>query len=82
MLNQGYAYTTTIGSQSHGQALLSHLATLYPHSTPQAWQQKLDNQEVTLNGIPATGAESLWAHPGSSPTPPNTSKSSSTTTTC
>jgi 23S rRNA pseudouridine1911/1915/1917 synthase len=61
MLNQGYAYTTTIGSQSHGQALLSHLATLYPHSTPQAWQQKLDNQEVTLNGIPATGAESLWA---------------------
>ncbi len=59
MLNRGYAYTTVIRSEDHGRTLLSHLASLYPHSTAQAWQQNLDNGEVTLNGIPATGSESL-----------------------
>jgi 23S rRNA pseudouridine1911/1915/1917 synthase len=59
MLNRGYAYTTIINSKYHGRTLLSHLASLYPHSTPQAWQQNLDNGEVTLNGITATGSESV-----------------------
>ncbi len=61
MLNRGHAYTTIIGSRDHGQTLLSHLASLYPHSTPQAWQQNLNNREVTLNGVTATGSESLIA---------------------
>jgi 23S rRNA pseudouridine1911/1915/1917 synthase len=61
MLNRGYAYTTIISSQQHGRTLLSHLASLYPHSTAQAWQQNLDNGEVTLNGITAIGSESLTA---------------------
>ena len=59
MLNRGYAYTTIISSKYHGQTLLFHLASLYPHSTPQAWQQKLNNGEVTLNGVTATGGESV-----------------------
>src|ERR1700733_9175501 len=59
MLNRGYAYTTIISSKYHGRTLLSHLASLYPHSTPQAWQQNLTNREVTVNGITATGSESL-----------------------
>jgi 23S rRNA pseudouridine1911/1915/1917 synthase len=59
MLNRGYAYTTIIGSKHRGQTLHSYLASLYPHSTPQAWQQNLDNGEVTLNGITATGSESV-----------------------
>jgi 23S rRNA pseudouridine1911/1915/1917 synthase len=59
MLNRGYAYTTIINSKCHGQILLSHLASLYPHSTPQAWQQNLNNGEVTLNGVTATGSESV-----------------------
>lgn len=59
MRNQGYAYTTIISSRYHGQTLLSHLAALYPHSTPQAWQQKLNNGEVTLNGHIAAGTESV-----------------------
>jgi 23S rRNA pseudouridine1911/1915/1917 synthase len=61
MLNRGYAYTTIIGSQHHGQTLLTHLASLYPHASSQAWQQNLDNGEVTLNGITATGREPLTA---------------------
>lgn len=70
MLNRGYAYTTIISSRYHGQPLLAHLAARYPHSSPQSWQQKLDNGEVTLNGLPATGAETLatgqtlvWSRP-------------------
>ena len=59
MLNRGHAYTTIISSKDHGRTLLSHLASLYPHSTPQAWQQNLNNREVTVNGITATGSESL-----------------------
>src|SRR5207245_6987452 len=59
MLNRGYAYTKIISSKYDGQTLLSHLASLYPHSTPQAWQQKLNNGEVTLNGVTATGSESV-----------------------
>ena len=59
MLNRGYAYTAIISSRYHGQTLLSHLASLYPHSTPQGWQQKLNNGEVTLNGVAATGSESV-----------------------
>ena len=59
MLNRGYAYTTIISSKYHGQTLLSHLASRYPHSTPQAWQQKLNNGELTLNGVTATGSESV-----------------------
>src|SRR3984885_9172646 len=59
MLNGGYAYITIIISKYHGRTLLSHLASLYPHSTPQAWQQNLNNREVTINGVTATGSESL-----------------------
>ena len=59
MLNRGYAYTTIISSKDHGRTLLSHLASLYPHSTPQAWQQNLNNGEVALNGVTASGSESL-----------------------
>ena len=61
MLNRGYAYTTVIGSKHHGQSLLSHLASLYRHSTSEAWQRKLNNGEVTLNGVMATGTECVSA---------------------
>jgi 23S rRNA pseudouridine1911/1915/1917 synthase len=59
MLNRGYAYSTIISSAYHGQTLLAHLASLYPHSTPQAWQQKLNDGEVTLDGVAATGSETV-----------------------
>src|SRR6185312_11195079 len=61
VLNRGYAYATIISSKYHGQTLLSHLASRYPHSTPQGWQEKLNDGEVTLNGNTATGSESLAA---------------------
>ena len=59
MLNRGYAYTAIISSKDHGRDLLSHLASLYPHSTAEAWQQNLNNGEVTVDGVLAAGSESL-----------------------
>ncbi len=59
MLNRGHAYTAIISPKHRGRILLSHLASLYPHSTQQDWQQKLNNHEVTINGVTATGSESL-----------------------
>jgi len=59
MLNRGYAYASIINRKCHRQTLLSHLATLYPHSTPEAWQQNLDNGQVTLDGVTANGCESI-----------------------
>jgi 23S rRNA pseudouridine1911/1915/1917 synthase len=61
MLNRGYAYTTVIGGEHQGRTLLSHLASLYLHSTTQVWQQRLNNGEVTLNGVTATGSEPVTA---------------------
>src|SRR5579862_5301989 len=61
MLNRGYAYTSIISSKDQRRTLLSHLASLYPHSTAQAWQQNLNNGEVTLNRVTATGSESVTA---------------------
>ncbi len=59
MLNRGYAYTTIVGSKYHGRTLVSHLASLYPHSTLEAWQQNLNNRDVTVDGVTASGSESL-----------------------
>jgi 23S rRNA pseudouridine1911/1915/1917 synthase len=59
MLNRGYAYTTIIGSKYDGQTLLAHLASLYPHSSPQEWQQALNGGEVTLDGVVTDGSESV-----------------------
>jgi 23S rRNA pseudouridine1911/1915/1917 synthase len=61
MLNQGHAYATIIGGKYDGQTLLSHLASLYTHSSPEAWQHKLNNGEVTLDGVTASGSESVTA---------------------
>src|SRR5271156_189469 len=59
MLNRGYAYSTIVSCKYYGQTLLLHLASLYPHSTPQAWQQNLNNREVTVDSVTAAGSESL-----------------------
>lgn len=59
MVNRGYAYTTSIDGKHHGQTVLTHLASLYSHSTLETWQQRLNNGEVTLNGVRATGSESV-----------------------
>lgn len=70
MLNRGYAYTSSIGGKHHGQTLLTHLVSVYPHSSREAWQQRLNNGEVTLNGVIANGSESIasgqtlvWSRP-------------------
>lgn len=59
MLNRGYAYTSIVRGNDHGPTLLDHLAQLYPHSTPEAWQHHLNDGEVSVNGVTADGSESI-----------------------
>lgn len=59
MLNQGHAFISIISDKYHRQPLLAHLARLYPHATADAWQQKINSGEVTLDGSIPTGTESL-----------------------
>lgn len=59
MRNRGYAFTSIIGPRHEGQALLRHLASVYPHATAEAWQQSLYHGEVTLDGAIANGSELL-----------------------
>jgi len=61
MLNQGYAYTATVGSEGRGRTVLAHLARLYAHSTAEVWQDRLDGGEVTVDGVRAAGDEVLAA---------------------
>ena len=61
MLNRGYAYTTRVRGGENGRTLLSHLARVYSHSSPEVWQQRLVAHEVTLNGVAAEGSELLSA---------------------
>jgi 23S rRNA pseudouridine1911/1915/1917 synthase len=61
MLNQGYAYTTLLGKQEHGQTLLSHLASRYAHSSAEEWRQRLQAGEVTLDGARAQADDVLHA---------------------
>ncbi len=61
MLNRGYAYASTIQSNHQGQTLLSHLASLYPHSTVETWQERLNAGEITLDGARAGGSEVVTA---------------------
>jgi 23S rRNA pseudouridine1911/1915/1917 synthase len=59
MLNRGYAYTSVIRSEDHGRTLVSHLVSLYPHSSAEEWQQRLDDGEVTVDGVSVAGSESV-----------------------
>ena len=61
MLNQGHAYTTQIHRNHHGQPLLVHLASLYRHTDLEGWQQKLNDHEITVDGVIASGRETLAA---------------------
>jgi 23S rRNA pseudouridine1911/1915/1917 synthase len=61
MLNRGYAYTTMIGSRDHGQTLLLHLTGRYAHSSRDVWQQRLNDCEISVNGVTASGDEVLAA---------------------
>lgn len=61
MLNRGYVYSSIVSSKYGGVGLLLHLARAYPHSSLEAWQRRLDEGEVRLDGVIAAGSELLVA---------------------
>ena len=70
-LNEGYRYRCVLGSDSATCTTLSYLSAHFTHSTEAEWQGRLASGEVLLNGVVATGHESLragevliWNRPG------------------
>lgn len=59
MPNRGHARPVTIQHTLPGQTLLHWLTTHFPQATPATWQQRLHQGEVTLNGRPVTGTETV-----------------------
>jgi 23S rRNA pseudouridine1911/1915/1917 synthase len=69
-LNRGFTYTERIDARGAGQALLEHLATRYPHSSPEAWRERIAAGLVLVNGRPERAEAILhrgdtitWARP-------------------
>jgi 23S rRNA pseudouridine1911/1915/1917 synthase len=70
MLNRGYSYKEVLNKRAVGHTALSYLVHFYPHSSPETWQERFDNQEILLdNGVAKTsdnlqsGQTLLWNRP-------------------
>jgi len=59
MLNRGCAYTTIISAKYHGTNPALPLGKPLPTLNATSLATNLNNREVTVNGITATGSESL-----------------------
>lgn len=57
--NRGWTYTDRLGKAEAGQSVLAFYTQRYPHSSRSQWQQRLNEGQIRLNDMPATGAEIL-----------------------
>jgi len=60
-LNRGFAYRDEIGADHVGWCALDYLTSRYVHSTRDAWQRRLADGEVLIDGTVASGATALCA---------------------
>ncbi len=59
-LNDGYLYRERLGTHP-GKSALAYLTDKYRHSSERQWQERFIQQEVLLDGVPASGTELLRA---------------------
>jgi 23S rRNA pseudouridine1911/1915/1917 synthase len=60
LLNDGYVYRETLGSHP-GKSALAYLAGKYQHSSEEEWRARFQRGEVLLDGVTASGTESIRA---------------------
>ncbi|HEX5043006.1 MAG TPA: pseudouridine synthase [Candidatus Polarisedimenticolaceae bacterium] len=58
-MNRGYSYDARVGPEAEGHALSSYLATRWPHTTREEWEERIAHRQVLLDGTPATPATPL-----------------------
>jgi len=70
-VNRGYTYVARLGPEAAGHALSSYLAARWPHSTREAWEERIAAGAVLLDGAstgPLTplrlGQTLTWHRPG------------------
>src|SRR5439155_14574643 len=49
-LNAGFEYVETLPRRAQGLEVLDYLASQWPHSSREAWSQRIDEGRVTLDG--------------------------------
>ncbi len=59
MLNQGWVYRDRIKPSQAGLAVLDFYGQFYRHSTPAEWAKRLDDQQIFVDGKPATATQIL-----------------------
>lgn len=70
-MNRGHEYVTILGPEVDGFPLLPWLVSRYPHSTPEAWHERiqaglvrLDGQRVDCDALLRRGQSLVWQRPG------------------
>jgi 23S rRNA pseudouridine1911/1915/1917 synthase len=70
-VNRGYTYVARLGPDADGQGLGSYLAARWPHTSREAWEQRIASGTVRLDGAPAhplaplrAGQTLTWQRPG------------------
>lgn len=79
-MNRGYTYVARLGPEAAGHALASYLAARWPHSTREAWEERIAAGAVLLDGAstgplaPLRAGQTLtWRRPSwSEPEAPET----------
>lgn len=68
--NQGWTYRDRIGPDAVGLGLVAYYSVRYGHSSPECWQQRLGNGEISCNGLVTrqdrrleSGDRLLWRRP-------------------
>ncbi|AMA09772.1 RluA family pseudouridine synthase [Picosynechococcus sp. PCC 73109] len=59
MLNQGWVYRDRVKPSQAGLAVLDFYAEFYRHSTRQEWAERFENQQIFVDGKPATATQRL-----------------------
>jgi len=59
LTNEGFEYRKRLGTEASGKSLLDYLCVRYPHSTAQAWRERIASGLVLLDGRSADSASLL-----------------------
>ncbi len=53
-LNQGWTYQDQVNAATQGLTVLEFYTQRYPHSPPETWQDRIDQDQILLDGAPTT----------------------------
>jgi len=61
VINNGYSYTDRISSADQGRSVEDFYVSRYPHFSRQEWRERIRDGQISINGRPDAGEETLSA---------------------